>query len=498
MESQDFLWYLAIVSARSLGLGCLAWVALHMCRVRSASAKHAVWTVVTGVMLLQVVVSPALPALPIRILAAVPDAGPDVAPPAFGDVPLTVSNSHAQHRFTLRLWKQVVTGIYATVTFALLVQLLFGYFFARKLVHRSKPVDGPRVRESESISVPMTVGQISPTILLPMGWHEWDSAKLRAVLAHEQAHVRRADWAIGVMARINCCVFWFHPVSWWLKRELALLAEHACDDSALRQVGDRRQYAEALFEIASAMKSAEGRFIGDAVSMAKETIVEKRMEQILDDTRTIPPAFGQRGWVTLLVCTLPVAYVASTVQLARAQTPTAVVVRDNPPPAPQLLAQARPPVPAPAPAPAATPYQKWLGEEVALIISDEERRAFNRLQTDDERQQFIIQFWLRRDPTPGTEENEMKEEHYRRIAFANDNYSAGVQGWKTDRGMIYIKYGPPDAMKSLGATPTTYPIENWYYRYVEALGTPEEFQFVDPTMTGRYHLTQDPSEKNRQ
>ena len=149
------------------------------------------------------------------------------------------------------------------------------------------------------------MGQLSPTILLPIGWCEWDSAKLQAVLAHEEAHIRRVDWAIGVMARINCCVFWFHPLAWWLKRELALLAEYACDDSVLAQMGDRRQYAQALLEIACAMKSAHGRFMGEAISMAKETNVEKRMEQILDETRTIPPAFGRRGWVALLLCSLP-------------------------------------------------------------------------------------------------------------------------------------------------------------------------------------------------
>src|SRR5204863_10057298 len=142
---------------------------------------------------------------------------------------------------------------------------------------------GPRVQESEWISVPMTVGQMAPVILLPPGWREWDEAKLRAVLAHEEAHVRRADWSIGVLARINCCVFWFHPLAWWLKRELALLAEYACDDSVLAQMGDRRQYAQALLEIACAMRSAQGRFVGEAVSMAKGPNVEKRMQQILDD-----------------------------------------------------------------------------------------------------------------------------------------------------------------------------------------------------------------------
>ncbi len=91
-----------------------------------------------------------------------------------------------------------------------------------------------------------------------------------------------------------------------------------------------------------------------------------------------------------------------------------------------------------------TPYKKWLNEDVAYIITDEERKAFKRLSTDDEREQFIEQFWLRRDPTPDTEENEFKEEHYRRIAYANEHFASGIPGWKTDRGRIYIMYGPPD------------------------------------------------------
>src|SRR5580692_4258604 len=91
-----------------------------------------------------------------------------------------------------------------------------------------------------------------------------------------------------------------------------------------------------------------------------------------------------------------------------------------------------------------TPYKKWLNEEVIYIISDEERKAFGRLNNDDERENFIEQFWLRRDPTPDTEENEYREEHYRRIAYANETFASGIPGWKTDRGMIYVKFGPPD------------------------------------------------------
>jgi GWxTD domain-containing protein len=523
MGSHDFLWFLAVLSCRSLGLACLTWLALRVFRVKSASVKHAVWTVVAALMLLQIVASPALPSVPLRVLAPVPDAGPAVSPQlALPPIPVQPSDSHDRHlAFT---WRQIVIGIYVVVAFALLVQLAFGYIFARRLVRNSRPLDWPRVRESESISVPMTVGQIAPTILLPIGWREWDGAKFQAVLAHEEAHIRRADWAIGVMARVNCCVFWFHPLAWCLKRELALLAEYACDDLALTEIGDRRQYARALLEIAYAMKSAHGRLLRDAVPMAKETNVEKRMEQILDDRRTIPPAFARRGWVTLLLCSLPVGYFASAVQLTRAQTKSTVSMAGpsrTPDPSPQpmkppeikplQIAQARPvapqqvppqaapaPAPAPSPLPAASPYKKWLDEDVRWIISDEERNAYVRLQTDDEREAFIEQFWLRRDPTPATLENEFKEEIYRRIAFANDNFTEKIPGWQTDRGMIYIKYGPPGATKSLGASATTYPVEYWYYRYVEGLGTPAEFEFVDPTMTGRYHLTRDPTEKNRQ
>jgi GWxTD domain-containing protein len=156
-----------------------------------------------------------------------------------------------------------------------------------------------------------------------------------------------------------------------------------------------------------------------------------------------------------------------------------------------------------------SPYKKWLNEEVIYIITDEERKAFKQLQTDEERQQFIEQFWLRRDPTPDTEENEYREEHYRRIAYANEQFASGVPGWKTDRGMIYIKFGPPDEreehptggtydrpIEEGGGTTTTYPFEKWRYRYIEGVGTDTNIEFVDPTMTGEYHMTMDPSEKD--
>jgi GWxTD domain-containing protein len=156
-----------------------------------------------------------------------------------------------------------------------------------------------------------------------------------------------------------------------------------------------------------------------------------------------------------------------------------------------------------------TPFRKWLNEDVAYIITEEERQAFKRLATDEEREQFIESFWLRRDPTPDSAENEFKEEHYRRIAYANERFASGIPGWKTDRGRIYIAFGPADEVESHpsggtyerpieegGGTTSTYPFEKWRYRWIEGIGTDVIIEFVDPTMTGEYRMTMDPSEKD--
>ena len=156
-----------------------------------------------------------------------------------------------------------------------------------------------------------------------------------------------------------------------------------------------------------------------------------------------------------------------------------------------------------------SPYKKWLEEEVPYIITAEERASFKKLSTDDEREQFIENFWERRNPNPGSPENEFKEEYYRRIAYANEHYASGIPGWRTDRGRIYIMYGPADEVDAHpsggsymrpqeegGGETSTYPFETWRYRYIDGIGTNIELEFVDPTMTGEYHLTMDPGEKD--
>jgi len=155
------------------------------------------------------------------------------------------------------------------------------------------------------------------------------------------------------------------------------------------------------------------------------------------------------------------------------------------------------------------PYKKWLEEDVVYIITDEERAAFKQLSNDEERDNFIEAFWQRRDPTPDTEENEYKEEHYQRIAYANEHFAAGVPGWKTDRGRIYIVYGKPDEidshpsggtyerpMEEGGGETSTFPFEDWRYRYIDNIGQEVIIEFVDTCMCGEYHMTLDRSEKD--
>src|SRR5712691_11083516 len=154
-------------------------------------------------------------------------------------------------------------------------------------------------------------------------------------------------------------------------------------------------------------------------------------------------------------------------------------------------------------------YKDWLEKDVTYIITDEERKAFKKLATDEERERFIEEFWRRRDPDPDTEENEFKEEYYERIAYANEHFASGIPGWKTDRGLIWIMYGKPDERETHpmggqydrpsyegGGSTSTYPFEQWFYRYIPGVGSGVEIEFVDPTGSGEYRIARNPDEKD--
>jgi len=153
------------------------------------------------------------------------------------------------------------------------------------------------------------------------------------------------------------------------------------------------------------------------------------------------------------------------------------------------------------------PYTIWVNEEVIYIITPQEREAFLHLTTNEEREQYIEEFWRRRNPDPDSPENSYREEHYRRIAYANEHFSSGIPGWRTDRGRIYILHGPPDEIDSHaagstydrppeqgGGSTTVYAFDIWRYRHLDDIGDNIELWFADPTGTGEYHLTMDPGE----
>ncbi len=155
------------------------------------------------------------------------------------------------------------------------------------------------------------------------------------------------------------------------------------------------------------------------------------------------------------------------------------------------------------------PYKKWLDEDARWIITDQERKAFLSLSNDEERDNFIEQFWRRRNPDPASPDNSFREEHYRRIAYANEHFAAGEPGWMTDRGHMYIAYGPPDSidahpsgglynrpMTEGGGTTQAFPFEVWHYRHIEDVGDNIDVEFVDPCMCGEYHMTINPGEKD--
>src|SRR5437588_2996400 len=205
---------------------------------------------------------------------------------------------------------------------------------------------------------------------------------------------------------------------------------------------------------------------------------------------------------TLVACIFSIAISVPTVLAQQAQDP-------NAPPAPQKLDKETKRKMRRTLKELDKQYKEWLNEDVIYIISPDERTAFLQLDTNEEREQFIEQFWLRRNGNPDLPDNDFKEEHYRRIAYANEHYASGIPGWKTDRGRMYIMWGPPDEidshptggtydrpMEEGGGSTSTYPWETWRWRYLEGIGENIILEFVDPSGSGEYHMTMDPSEKD--
>ena len=335
----------------------------------------------------------------------------------------------------------------------------------------SRPV---RLLESCLADVPSVAGHFRPVILVPAGLLlGLPTGQLEAILLHELAHVRRWDYLANVMQLSVEGLLFYHPAMWWISRIVREEREHCCDDLVVEVRGKAHEYAQALTALEVYRRSAP-----NAVLAATGGSLMNRIQRLLSGNQK--PA----------TASAPVLAVSG---LMVAAAITLFAWQEKPPAPPQQTREI-------------TPYTKWLDQEAVYIISDQERAAFQRLTTDEERNKFIEQFWLRRDPTPGTPQNEFQEEHYRRIAYANDRFGTRVvAGWKTDRGRIYIRFGPPDEIDSHagqsiqrppeqgGGTTQVFPFEQWKYRHIDGIGNDVSMDFVDRDGTGDFRMTTDPN-----
>ncbi len=320
--------------------------------------------------------------------------------------------------------------------------------------------------ESALAESPIVLGHLRPVILIPAGLlMGLPAGHVEAILAHELAHIRRNDYLLNLFQRLAESLFFYHPAVWWISSIARTEREHCCDDVVVAlQGGEALEYAKAL--------AALEQFRDLTAVAATGGNLMKRIHRMLH-----PNTHYSAHWAAPLLLTVIAAALAAVTA------------------APALFA-----VPAPSPAPqekqaeqqSSSPYSNWLNQDVAYIIAEAERAAFERLATDEERQMFIKQFWLRRDPTPGTPANEFMTEHYRRIEYANKHFRTpgGTAGWKTDLGHMYIVYGPPDEleMHPSGGGATTFPNQVWLYRHVEGIGDNVTVTFVDRGNTGEFRL----------
>ncbi|MFN0104395.1 MAG: GWxTD domain-containing protein [Bryobacteraceae bacterium] len=320
-----------------------------------------------------------------------------------------------------------------------------GWVYLRLLIRRAKPFEWPgfatlceragwrggvELRASPRADSPFTAGWRRPAIIVPLATIAGLPAEqFEAIVLHELAHIRRGDyvteWALHAMETM----FFYHPAVWWMTAVLRREREQCCDDMAIAAGAERAGYAKALLRLEEMRVPALAN--GGAGSSLRE-----RVARILGYAPSPSP------WPAVLILTLTAA--ASLAPLAFAQQ--------------------------------TNPYQKWADQDVTYIIQPEERRAYESLRDNPERERFIEQFWKRRDPTPGTEMNEAKEEHYRRIAYSNERFGekgSGKSGWQTEKGRTYIVFGPPDEIESHPSVN----FEQWFYKTISGVGNNVTFNF---------------------
>jgi hypothetical protein len=275
-------------SLRALLLAALVATCLGALRVRASGLRHGAWTAVLAGMLLMPVLTRIIPVFPVAVPNVppglvihqamqhlrdewVPGGGAATPTPAASQLRELARQTGPAASSPRQSWSWDATGlcVYVIGLLVLLTRTWSGWRQAARLIAASQPIVPPDlagiawdadddVRESPAASVPLVVGWIRPVIVLPVDWRRWTDMDLRAVLAHELAHVARRDPFVAALAHANACLFWFHPLAWWLKRHLAILAERACDEAGVRGVGDRQAYAQALIRMAARARRSGG------------------------------------------------------------------------------------------------------------------------------------------------------------------------------------------------------------------------------------------------
>jgi beta-lactamase regulating signal transducer with metallopeptidase domain len=365
--------HLLDVSIRSAALAMVAVALLRIRALRTAAWAHAIWTVVLLSMLLLFIAGSVFKPIPLRILpaprASVAEQSSDlVSLPSRLAWEISVPSGRrtvpapAQPRSLTA--GRIAVWVYVTVAMALLARLVIGSWLARRLFAESVRA-GESFYESRQITIPLTIGWLRPVILLPVSWRTWDDWKLKAVLLHESSHVLRRDSLISLLAGLNHCLLWFHPLAWWLERKIAFLAERACDEACVCRLENRSEYARLLVEMAGAVEVSRGRLFAHSLLMARPSQIHERVEALLDDNRIVHRGLNAFSWAAALTCGIMAVSAAGTMtiepKLPRPQVPLMPAVAM---PAPLGIQPPRPSLPgskpflvAQAPADVPTPTQ---------------------------------------------------------------------------------------------------------------------------------------------
>jgi len=324
----------------------------------------------------------------------------------------------------------------------------------------SKPV---ALMESCLANVPLLLGHFRPVILMPIGvLTGLPAAQVEAILLHELVHIKRHDYLVNLLQRLAEGLLFYHPAAWWISRVIRIEREKCCDDLVVSVTKNPHEYATALEALEHCRPSGR-----EPAIAATGGHLMKRIDRLLF------PARQKNSWGLLLGVAIFLA--TGTACLATWQSAPSNSSR------PDLRGQSD----------RAQSYAKWLDEDVVYIIDDAERAAFEHLASNEERDQFIVQFWARRSSMQGETGNKFKEEHYRRLAYASEHFrtASGAPGWRTDRGHMYIVYGPPDEIESHSKkSEQSFATEIWLYRQVKGIGSNAAFTFIDQTGRGDFHL----------